>query len=150
MILVVKSQPTYHVLSQNAWNSHIGRKVPELTFPKPSTLRRLHGVRLFISIQKALPSELYLEWRWIRDHPLLANAGHIFIRGKNFITGDLELIAKGVERLFGSMGPLENLSLDCCDLRPYPDAFLDTPLFPKATQPASFPPIKELAIIDPV
>jgi hypothetical protein len=30
------------------------------------------------------------------------------------------------------------------------DAFLDTPLFPKAIQPASFPPVKELAITNPV
>jgi len=48
------------------------------------------------------------------------------------------------------MGPLENLTLEDCDLRPYLDAFLDTPGVPKVVPPASFPPIKELAIIDPV
>ena len=48
------------------------------------------------------------------------------------------------------MGPLNNLTLDKCDLRPYLDAFLDTPLFPEEIQPASFPPVKELAIINPV
>ena len=45
------------------------------------------------------------------------------------------------------MGPLEKLSLYDCDLRPYLDPFLDTPLFPKAIQPTSFPPIKKLTII---
>ena len=48
------------------------------------------------------------------------------------------------------MGPLDNLTLDNCDLRPYLDAFLDTPLFPNAVQLASFPPIKELVVINPV
>jgi len=42
------------------------------------------------------------------------------------------------------------LTLDGCDLRPYLDPFLDTPLFPHAIQPTSFPPIKELVIVDPV
>jgi len=48
------------------------------------------------------------------------------------------------------MGPLENLTLDGCDLRPYLDPFLDTQLFPEAIQPTSFPPIKELVIANPV
>ena len=48
------------------------------------------------------------------------------------------------------MGSLENLTLDGCDLRPYLDAFLDTPLFPDSIQPTSFPPIKELTIIHPM
>ena len=86
----------------------------------------------------------------IQDHPLLANVKHLYIRGRNLVAGDLEPVANAVGRLFGSMGPLENLTLDGCDLRPYLDPFLDTPLFPEAIQPASFPPIKELAIIDPV
>ena len=86
----------------------------------------------------------------IRDHPLLANVRHLRIRGGNLAGGNLELVTNAVGRLFGSMGPLENLTLGGCDLRPYLDAFLDTPLFPEAIQPTSFPPIKELAIINPV
>jgi len=101
-------------------------------------------------LEERLPRIFSQAFRTIRGHPLLANVRHISIRGGNFITGNLELVAKGVGQLFGSMGPLESLSLDCCDLRPYLDAFLDTPLFPEAIQPASFPPIKELAIINPV
>ena len=86
----------------------------------------------------------------IRDHPLLASVKHLCIRGGNIVTGNLEPVANAVGRLFGSMGPLENLTLDGCDLRPYLDPFLDTQLFPEAIQPTSFPPIKELVIANPV
>ena len=104
--------------------------------------------------------EAILEWRIpgifsqalqaIRYHPLLANVKHLYIRGGKLVEGNLELVTNAVGELLGSMGPLENLTLDGCDLRPYLDAFLDTPLFPEAIQPTSFPPIKELAIISPV
>ena len=86
----------------------------------------------------------------IQDHPLLANVKHLHIRGGNLAAGNLELVTNAVGSLFGSMGPLENLTLDGCDLRPYLDGFLDTPLFPEVIQPSSFPPIKELVIVDPV
>ena len=86
----------------------------------------------------------------IREHPLLANIKHLCIRGGNLVAGNLEPIVDAVGRLFRSMGPLENLTLDGCDLRPYLDPFLDTPLFPEAIKPTSFPPIKKLVIIDPV
>ena len=66
------------------------------------------------------------------------------------VAGNLEPVANAVGRLFGSMGPLENLTLDGCDLQPYLDPFLDTPLFPGAIQTTSFPPIKGLVIIKPV
>ncbi|KAF9643416.1 hypothetical protein BDM02DRAFT_3264106 [Thelephora ganbajun] len=88
--------------------------------------------------------------RTIKDHPLLANVKRLCIRGGNLLTGNLELTTNDVGKLLGSMGPLERLTLDSCDLRPYLDAFLDAPSFPDAIQPASFPPIKELVIIDPV
>lgn len=64
--------------------------------------------------------------------------------------GNLEHSTDGVGRLFGSTGPLENLTFDGCDLRPYLDAFLDAPLFPKAIHPNSSPVIKELIIDHPV
>ena len=86
----------------------------------------------------------------IREHPLLANVKRLCIRGGNLVAGNLEPVVDAVGRLLGSMGPLENLTLDGCDLRPYLDPFLDTPSFPKAVQPTSFPPIKELVIVDPV
>ena len=48
------------------------------------------------------------------------------------------------------MGPLENLTLDGCNLRPYLNTFLDTPIFPETIHPASFPAIKEFSIFHPV
>ena len=100
--------------------------------------------------EERLPRIFSQAFQTIRDHPLLANVKHLRIRGGNLLTGNLELVTNAVGRLFGSMESLENLTLGGCDLRPYLDAFLDTPLFPTAIQPTSFPTIKNLAIIDPV
>ena len=101
-------------------------------------------------LEERLPRILSQAFQTIRDHPLLANVKHLHIRGGNLVGGNLKLVTNAAGRLFGFMGPLENLTLDGCDLRPYLDAFLDTPLFPEVIQPALFPPIKELAIINPV
>jgi hypothetical protein len=101
-------------------------------------------------LEERLPGISSQAFQTIRDHPLLTNVKHLYIRGRNIAAGDTEPVTNAVGRLFGSMGPLENLTLDGCDLRLYLDAFLDIPLFPKAIQPASFPSIKELAIINPV
>ena len=46
----------------------------------------------------------------IREHPLLANVKRLWIRGGNLVAGNLEPVASAVGRLFGSMGPLENLT----------------------------------------
>ena len=88
--------------------------------------------------------------RTIRDHPRLKNVRHLFIRGGNLLSGNLELAANDVGKLLGSMGPLEDLDIRDCDLRPYLDPFLETPLFPNAIQPTSFPPIRALTIDNPV
>ena len=103
-----------------------------------------------VVLEETLPGIFSQAFRTIRRHPLLANVRHLCIRGGNLVTGNPKLITKAVGRLLRSMGPLENLTLDNCDPRPYLDAFLDTPLFPKAIQPTSFPPVKELTIINPV
>jgi len=101
-------------------------------------------------LEERLPVIFSQAFQTIRGHPLLANIRRLCIRGGNFITHNPKLVAKAVGRLLGSMGPLENLTLDKCDLQPYLDAFLDIPLFPEAIQPTSFPHVKELAIINPV
>ena len=101
-------------------------------------------------LEKRIPRIFSQALQTIQDHPLLANVKHLYIRGGDFLTGNLELVTNAVGRLFGSIGALEDLTLDDCDIRPYLDAFLDTPLFPTAIQPTSFPPIKELVIINPV
>ena len=102
------------------------------------------------TLEEKLTRSFSEAFQTIRDHPLLANVRSLCIRGGNLVTCNPKLVAKTVGRLLGSMGPLENLTLDKCDLQPYLDAFLDTPLFPEAIQPTSFPPVKELAIINPV
>jgi hypothetical protein len=101
-------------------------------------------------LEERLPRIFSQGLQTIQDHPLLANVKHLCIRGGSLVSRKLGLVTNAVGRLLGSMGPLENLTLDGCDLRPYLDAFLDTPLFPEAIQPASFPSIRELTIIKPV
>ena len=88
--------------------------------------------------------------RTIRDHPLLKNVRILCIRGGELPAENLKLSANDVGKLFGSLGPLEELILDDCDLRPYLDPFFETPLFPDAIQPISFPPIKKFSIIIPM
>ena len=103
-----------------------------------------------MNLKERLPVVFSQALRTIRNHPLLANVRHLHIKGGDLVIHDLRLAAEGIGRLLGSMGQLENLTLEGCDLRPYLDAFLDTPLFPEAIQPASFPSIKELVIIHPI
>ena len=86
----------------------------------------------------------------IRDYPQLEDIRRLSIVGGGLLAGHLELTANDVGKLLGSVGPLEGLDLEGCDLRPYLDPFLETPLFPDAIQPISFPPIKEFTIFDPI
>ena len=88
--------------------------------------------------------------RVIRDHQLLSNLKYLDIRGGGLLADNLKLTTSNVGRLLGSMGPLEELVLHECDLRPYLDPFLETPLFPDAIQPNSFPHITMLVIDNPV
>jgi len=88
--------------------------------------------------------------RTIRNHPLLADVRRLWIRGGGLVAGDLELATSDVGLLLGSMGPLEEVILVGCDLRPYLDTFLGTPHSPNPIQPASFPSVKKLVITDPV
>ena len=86
----------------------------------------------------------------IRDYPLLGDVRALYIRGGGLLADDLELATNDIGKLLGSRGPLEGLNLDGCDLRPYLDPFLETPLFPNAIQPTSFPRIKEFTIVNPI
>lgn len=88
--------------------------------------------------------------RTILDHPLVESVRALWIRGGGLLAADPKLAANDVGSLFGSMGPLDKLCLDACDLRPYLDPFLETPLFPDLIQPTSIPPVKELTIINPI
>jgi len=101
-------------------------------------------------LNERLPCVFSQASRTIRNHPLLANVRRLWIRGGGLAAGDLELATSDVGLLLGSMGPLREVILDGCDLRPYLNAFLGTPHSPNPTQPASFPPVKKLVITDPV
>lgn len=87
--------------------------------------------------------------RTILDHLLLMNVRRLCIKEGGLLAGDLELAANDIGKLLGSMGPLEALILENCELRPYLDPCLETPLFSDAIPPASFPPIKRFTIINP-
>ena len=101
-------------------------------------------------LDRYLPPVFSKASRAIRDHPLLANVRYLNILGGKLPVRDLGLAANDVGKLLGSLGMLEQLTLEGCDLRPYLDAFLAIPLFPDAIQPTSFPPIKVFSIIDPI
>jgi hypothetical protein len=67
----------------------------------------------------------------IRDHPLLANIKHLYIRGGSLVAGNLKLVTDAVGRPYGSVCPLGNLTIWLRSAI-ISDAFIDTPLFPKA------------------
>jgi hypothetical protein len=89
--------------------------------------------------------------RTIRDHPLLANVKRLHFNHSFYLFGCAQrrLIAHEVGQLFKSVGPLEELTFDCCDLRSYL-IFLDLPEPYDIEQPVAFPAVKELTILHPV
>ena len=129
-----------------------------LTFrsPNKSTLRLHYN-------QFAIENEDDLDWvldtylphvfsqasRVIRDYPFLSRIEYLSILGGKLTISHLGRAAQDVGNLLESMGRLKRLTLDGCDLRPYLDPFLDTPLFSDTIQSASFPPIEKLVIINP-
>ena len=102
-----------------------------------------------IIIDERFPEVISQACRTIRDHPFIVGVRYFRIHGGGVDTGDPKLTANDVGRLLGSMGSLERLTLYETDLLPFLAPFLDTPLYPNAIQPTSFPLIKELVIILP-
>ena len=90
--------------------------------------------------------------RTVRDHPLLPDIKRLHIRCRAFFSDPVQLrsMANEVGRLFKSVGPLDELALHGCDLRPYLAPFLGLPEFEDMEQPITFPPIKELTISHPL
>jgi hypothetical protein len=89
--------------------------------------------------------------RIIRDHPLLANVkrlrfNHGFYSFRYTLRGR---ITNEVRQLFKSVGPLEELTLNGCDLRSYLTPLVDPPEPSDIEQPLIFPQIKELKILHP-
>ena len=89
--------------------------------------------------------------RTVRDYPLLHNTKHLHISNGISLSDFFGLMhmASQVGKLFGSVGPLEELSLHGCDLRPYLAPFLGLLEFELMGQPITFPPIKALTISHP-
>ena len=88
----------------------------------------------------------------IRTHPLLANVKRLRIRDR-YITRNSNQraqIASEVRELFESTGPLDALTLDVFDLRPYLGPFPHLPEFYGMDQSNGFPPIKKLKIAQPL
>jgi hypothetical protein len=87
--------------------------------------------------------------RTIRDHPQLASVKHLHIchSYRSVDSTEVSHVANGVRQLFESVGPLDELTIHHCDLRPYLYSFLpehDT------EEPIVFPPIQKLTILHPL
>ena len=83
----------------------------------------------------------------IRHHPSLGNIKRLSIRDRpvGLAADPRRRIANEVGELFNSVGPLEELTLNVSDLRPYLAPFLDLPEF-RYVQWDTFPLTKELTI----
>ena len=90
--------------------------------------------------------------RTVRDHPLLPNIKRLHIACGVFISEPVRLrsVANEFARLFGSVGPLDELTLRGFDLHSYLTPFLNLPEFEDMEQSIIFPPIKELTISHPL
>jgi hypothetical protein len=57
-------------------------------------------------------------YRTIRDHPLLSHVKRLHVKYRAIIADTVQMVpmANEVGRLFGSLGPLDELTLDGCDL----------------------------------
>jgi len=90
--------------------------------------------------------------KFIQDHPQLANVKRLRICHSFLSIGSTEdaHIANGLGRLFKSLGPLEELTIYCCDLQPYLPPSFHTPEFSGIEEPVVFPPVKDLTITHPL
>ncbi|KAF9652215.1 hypothetical protein BDM02DRAFT_3183927 [Thelephora ganbajun] len=86
----------------------------------------------------------------IRNHPLLANVKRFLIQDSHapLTSNQLTRVADEVGQLFRSIGPLEELTLDVVDLRPYLALSIDLPEFDDVKRSGAYPQIKELTIIE--
>lgn len=84
----------------------------------------------------------------IRKHPLLRNVKRLRIRDRHhsLTPHQLGCIAKEAARLLKSMSPLEELTLDVDDLRPFLSPFFDLPEFQGLMDLDEFPSTKGLTI----
>jgi hypothetical protein len=80
----------------------------------------------------------------VGNHPQLANLKRLCVRHNYRLLDTMEILnfTDEVGQLFGSMGPLDELTISHSDLRPY--------FLPPFEEPVTFPKIKELTISHPI
>ena len=85
----------------------------------------------------------------VKNHPQLNHVKrlHVCHSLHSLVSPEVSYIAGEVGRLFKSVGPLDQLTIYDCDLRPYLHSFLI--LEDEVEEPVVFPPIKELTIAHP-
>ena len=88
---------------------------------------------------------------FIRSHPQLSHIKQLHVKYRTLIKDPALVLpmADEVGKLFGSMGPLDELSIEGCDIRVYLGSILDIPEFDFLDQKIVFPPIKDLTISHP-
>ena len=131
-----------------------------LSFISPGPAILELGYRIIYHERYSTEGEIFLEnnqtrafsraCMTIRNYLLLGNIRRLRIQDSHIFLpySQLARVAEEAIRLFTSMGPLEELSLDVVDLRPYLAPFLDLPEFQEMKQPDAFPAIKELTITE--
>jgi hypothetical protein len=89
--------------------------------------------------------------KFIRSHPQLSHVKQLHVKYRTLIKDPALVLpmADEVGKLFGSMGPLDELTIEGCDIRVYLGSLLDLPEFDSLDQQIVFPPIKELTILHP-
>ena len=89
--------------------------------------------------------------RTIRNHPHLASVKRLCIHHRAILSHSDQLTrtANEVGLLFKSMGPLEELSLEYCDIQAYLRPLLSSQEHHDMEQHAVFPPVKEFRITHP-
>jgi hypothetical protein len=84
--------------------------------------------------------------RIIRDQPADVRRLHFNHSSGVFGPTQRKRIANEVGRVFKSVGPLEELTMDGCDVRSYLIPFFN---LPEIEQPTAFPPVEELTVLCP-
>ena len=85
------------------------------------------------------------------DHPLVSHVKRLHIKHRAAMSDTEEMlwIADKVRELFGSLGPLDKLTIHGCDLHMFLIDFLDDPELDPLEGPIVFPQINELTVSHP-
>ena len=88
----------------------------------------------------------------ITGHPLVANIRLLHFFHSFIILGCTQVrrLADEFRQLFASLAPLEELTIHCCDIRPYLASSFASPEYYEPAEPVLFPPTQELVISHPL